>query len=129
MIKRADAVIRERRSDIQELFVTAIGRKACEHAKRRYGKDDVIELVTGAGLTPLFCTYFNTWLFPLIAATRLIKKFFRLKGSDDEFLPPAFLNRILAMVFGSERHFVGRVPLPIGSSIILLARRSPSTPL
>jgi SAM-dependent methyltransferase len=99
------------------------------HHKRRYGKGGLIELVTGAGFTPLFCTYFNTWLFPLIAGTRWIKKIFLLKGSDDEFLPPAFLNRALAMVFGSERHFVGRAPLPIGSSIILLARRSPSTPL
>ena len=80
-------------------------------------------LVTAAGFTPLFCTYFSTWLFPLIAGTRWIKKIFRLEGSDDEFFPPAFLNRILAMVFGSERHLVGRVPLPIGSSIILLARR------
>ncbi len=93
------------------------------HHKRRYGKHDLIELVTAAGFTPLFCTYFSTWLFPLIAGTRWIKKIFRLEGSDDEFFPPAFLNRILAMVFGSERHLVGRVPLPIGSSIILLARR------
>ncbi len=98
------------------------------HHKRRYDKGDLIERVTGAGFTPLFCTYFSTWLFPLIVGVRWIKKIFHMGGSDIESLPPALLNRLLAMVFGSERHFIGRAPLPIGSSIILLARRTSSAP-
>lgn len=98
------------------------------HHKRRYGKGELIERVTGAGFTPLFCTYFSTWLFPVIAGVRCTKKIFSMGGSDVDSLPPALLNRVLAMVFASERHFIGRVPLPIGSSIILLARRTSSAP-
>jgi len=36
-------------------------------------------------------------------------------------LPTAPLNAALEMVFGVERHLVGRLPLPIGLSLFAIA--------
>ena len=43
-------------------------------------------------------------------------------SEDDEALPPP-LNRMLAGLFAWERHLIGRVPLPAGVSLLMLARR------
>jgi hypothetical protein len=42
-------------------------------------------------------------------------------------MPPPALNRVLTSVFASERHLIGRVPLPVGVSLLVLARK-PASP-
>ena len=71
-------------------------------------------------------TYYNSLLFPLIAGVRLCKKLLRIGDGDDEAMPPWPLNRLLAAVFACERHLIGRLPLPAGVSLLMLARRPES---
>lgn len=93
------------------------------HHKRRYLKAQLLARAREAGVVPVRLTYFNSLLFPLIAGVRLVKNLFGIDGGDDEAVPPLPLNRLLGAVFASERHLVGRLPLPAGVSLLMLARR------
>lgn len=93
------------------------------HHKRRYVKCQLTALAREVGLDPLFTTYYNSLLFPLIACVRLVRGLPPLKNQDDFSLTPERLNRLFQVVFASERHLVGRLPLPAGVSLLMLARR------
>lgn len=62
-------------------------------------------------------SYFNTLLFPLIAGVRWVKN---LTGSTemDTGVPSPWLNRLLEKIFAFERHLVGRLPMPVGVSLV-----------
>jgi SAM-dependent methyltransferase len=92
---------------------------AVHHHHRRYSKRTLQQVVSEAGLQVHRISYFNTLLFPLAAAARIAGKLTGKKESDDKMPPPA-LNRMLAAVFGMERHLVGRVPLPAGVSLVAI---------
>ncbi|MBB3472484.1 bifunctional 2-polyprenyl-6-hydroxyphenol methylase/3-demethylubiquinol 3-O-methyltransferase UbiG [Sphingomonas sp. BK345] len=90
------------------------------HHHRRYSKPTLVRAIRAAGLKERGLTYFNSLLFPLAAAARLAG---RLTGRDDsdDSPPAAPLNALFERVFRVERHLVGRVPMPIGVSILTLA--------
>jgi SAM-dependent methyltransferase len=94
------------------------------HHKRRYRKDALLAVATAAGLQPEYVSYFNTLLFPLVAAKRLAGRLFGDSGKTDDEMPPAGLNRLLGAVFAVERHLLGRVALPFGVSLVMVARRA-----
>lgn len=89
------------------------------HHKRRYSRRGLRSVAEAAGLKVDKIGYFNSLLFPVAAAARIIGKAMGKTDSDDK-LPPAPLNRMLKAVFGLERHFVGRVPLPAGVSLFAI---------
>ncbi len=93
------------------------------HHRRRYRKPDLLALAHAAGLTPVTASYYNSLLFPVIAGVRWLKALCRLDDRADDAMPPAGLNRLLTGLFASERHLVGRVPLPAGVSLLMLARK------
>jgi hypothetical protein len=43
------------------------------------------------------------------------------KDDSDDSPPPAVLNKAFETIFGLERHLLGRLPMPPGLSIIVLA--------
>ncbi|MGE5147007.1 MAG: class I SAM-dependent methyltransferase [Candidatus Eiseniibacteriota bacterium] len=92
------------------------------HHKRRYRKSDLVKAVVEAGLVPVRTTYFNSLLFPVVAALRLLRNATGV-DADDDALPAPGLNRILTRVFSAERHLIGRVSLPAGLSLLMLARK------
>jgi len=96
------------------------------HHHRRYSKASLIAAIQAAGLAPRKLGYFNSLLFPLAAAARLVG---RLTGKDDsdDSPPPKALNTLFEAIFRFERHLVGRVPLSPGVSIITLASPSGSS--
>ena len=95
------------------------------HHKRRYTARSLCGAFSRAGLRPAWHTYFNTALLPAIAFVRVAR---RLLGrvdearSDFEQGRPGLVNEILARVFALERHLVGRVRLPVGVSLLAVAR-------
>lgn len=97
------------------------------HHHRRYARAELLTLARGAGLAPVVTTYFNSLLFPAIAGVRLIKTLLGVDGAEDDALPPGPLNRLLCALFASERHVVGRLALPFGVSLLMLARK-PAAP-
>ncbi|HKV54954.1 MAG TPA: methyltransferase domain-containing protein [Candidatus Binataceae bacterium] len=98
---------------------------ATHHHRRRYRARELRELLGQCGFTVEYLTYYNFVLFPAIAAVRL---FHRLRGSDgrdgghDLAMPPRAINGLLLRLFASERYLLGTVPIPIGVSLIALAR-------
>ncbi|MEE9479837.1 MAG: class I SAM-dependent methyltransferase [Kiloniellales bacterium] len=93
------------------------------HHKRRYVRAGLLDRLREAGFSPARVTYFNSLLFPLVAGVRLVKTLFGIDGTDDDAMPPGPVNRVLSAIFASERHLIGRIPLPIGVSLLVLARK------
>jgi len=90
------------------------------HHHRRYSKASLRKAIDAAGLVPKKLGYCNSLLFPLAAAARVGG---RLTGRDDsdDSPPPGPVNKLFEAIFRAERHLVGRVPMPIGVSILTLA--------
>lgn len=93
------------------------------HHKRRYTKATLKNKLLSAGYNILIMTYFNTFLFPVIAGMRVLKRFIKIKGEDDLTMPPVFLNNILGNIFGSERRLLPFFPLPFGVSLLAVAQK------
>lgn len=93
------------------------------HHKRRYRLKDYRALFAAAGLEIVRASYFNTVLFAPIAAIRALKMATGSTAADDDAMPPALINRLLTGLFGAELVWLRHGPLPIGVSIVLIARR------
>jgi SAM-dependent methyltransferase len=89
------------------------------HHKLRYSKKGLRQDAEAAGLRVRKLGYFNSLLFPIAAAVRLLGKAAGKTSSDDK-VPPRPLNFLFERVFGLERHVVGRIPLPAGVSLFAL---------
>jgi len=94
---------------------------AQHHHKRRYTRPAYRRLFDG--LKVRRATYFNSVLFPPIAAVRLARTAARIEGGDDEALPPPPLNGLLRRLFGAEKALLAATDLPFGVSILLIAER------
>jgi SAM-dependent methyltransferase len=93
------------------------GHDVANHHFRRYTKATLRAAIADAGLQLTMLASFNSLLFPLAAAARLLAKMTGRQGSDDA-LPPAPVNALFEKIFGLERYLVGRVPMPPGVSLI-----------
>jgi SAM-dependent methyltransferase len=93
-----------------------------EH-RRRYVRRDLQELVAAAGFTVQRSSYFNTILFPVMAATIFWRRCF-VPGdrtrSNVRPLPGA-VNMILTAVFTLERSLLRWMSFPFGGSILCVA--------
>ncbi|MDP3285420.1 MAG: class I SAM-dependent methyltransferase [Desulfobacterales bacterium] len=93
------------------------------HHKRRYGKKELMGLVQVSGFRIIYHTYFNILLFPVIAAIRSMKKNNDKECETDVSMPSGFINILLTVIFSSERFFMPRISLPLGTSILMLAEK------
>jgi SAM-dependent methyltransferase len=93
---------------------------AVNHHFRRYSKGSFRALIDGSPLRLEAAGYFNSLLFPIAVAERMASK---MRGKDEGHLslPPAPLNALLEKAFAAERHLIGRVPLPVGLSLYVVA--------
>jgi hypothetical protein len=89
------------------------------HHHRRYTKSALAKVARQAGLKIELLNHFNSLLFPVAAAARIIGKAMGKKTSDDQ-MPSPPINTLLTGVFGLERHLVGRVSLPAGISLVAI---------
>ena len=90
------------------------------HHVRRYSRSQLQQLIANTPLRLEAIGFFNSLLFPVAVAERMVSK---LRGKDeaDLKLPAAPLNAALEKAFALERHLVGRVPLPSGLSLFAVA--------
>jgi 2-polyprenyl-3-methyl-5-hydroxy-6-metoxy-1,4-benzoquinol methylase len=95
------------------------GHDVANHHFRRYTKATLRRAISDAGLKITMLESFNSLLFPLAAADRIVAKITGRKGSDDA-LPVAPVNALFEKIFGLERYLVGRVPMPPGVSLVAL---------
>jgi SAM-dependent methyltransferase len=89
------------------------------HHHRRYTQKSLNRVIARAGLKVDLMSHFNSLLFPVAAAARMIGKLVGKTTSDDQ-MPAAPVNAILTGIFGLERALIGRVPLPAGVSIVAI---------
>jgi SAM-dependent methyltransferase len=96
------------------------------HHKRRYRAGELRRRVQAAGLKPTRTTYFNTLLFPPIAALRLARRLRPAPAgsrSDFELTREGWANDMLTALFGFEARLLSAFDLPFGVSIACLALR------
>jgi SAM-dependent methyltransferase len=95
------------------------------HHHRRYTARTMRRALTEAGFTVDRTTYFNTILFPPIAALRLARRLLRRPSTrqSDFDVGPEALNRALGALFGAEARVIARWNVPFGVSLLALARR------
>lgn len=92
------------------------------HHKRRYTLSAFREMFGRAGLKIQRATYFNTLLFPPIAAARMVKAVTGDQGGDDA-MPSPQINTLLRTIFATEAGILKHANLPFGVSILLVAQR------
>ena len=90
------------------------------HHQRRYSKGALKQLIEGSPLKLEAIGYFNSLLFPVAMAERLMSKA-RGRQDADLSLPSAPVNQTLERIFAAERGLIGRVPLPPGLSLFAVA--------
>ncbi|WP_306117700.1 MULTISPECIES: class I SAM-dependent methyltransferase [unclassified Roseitalea] len=95
------------------------------HHFRRYTRRSLRRTAQEAGLAVQDCFYFNSLLLPVAVAMRAVKAALR-SDSPDDTLPANWLNGALYRVFASERHLVGRLPMPVGLSVCAILAPGPS---
>lgn len=96
------------------------GHDVAHHHHRRYTRATLEAVVRRAGLTPRHVTHYNTLLYPLVAAARVVGRLTGRTGGDDAMpAPPA--NRVLTAVFGAERWWTAKVRMPFGVSLAMVA--------
>jgi SAM-dependent methyltransferase len=91
---------------------------------RRYTRKALLQRLDLAGFRVIWCSYFNTLLFPVIASMRITRRLLFPKAMyrSDIVALPEWENGILAKVFGCERHLLKYMRLPVGASILAVAR-------
>ena len=99
------------------------GHDVAHHHFRRYSRSGLKRLVHGADFRIRLLSYFNTLLFPPIAAVRAANKLLKRVEADDT-LPSADVNRLLQKIFSLEKGLVGRLPMPFGVSLVAVLERS-----
>lgn len=93
------------------------------HHKRRYTRPQLEALLKNAGFTIRKISYFNFWLFPLVAAVRMADSVLARQPSPDLAQPVPFINRLLTRIFASEACLLRHLRLPFGVSIVVVAER------
>lgn len=94
------------------------------HHKRRYRHAEYRRLFAMPELTELLFSYYNSFLFPLMVGARIVSRWRQAYQEPNLTPPPAPLNTLLRTVFASERSLLGRIPLPLGGSLISVHRHS-----
>ena len=90
---------------------------------RRYTRRTLAATVAEANLSVVRMRYFNTLLFPAVAAVRFVLNVVGAKSIDEVRVPPSPINAVLATLFSAERHFVLTAPMPFGVSLLAVLER------
>jgi ubiquinone/menaquinone biosynthesis C-methylase UbiE len=95
---------------------------------RRYTPATARRLVEAAGLTPERVSFMFASLFPLMASVRLVQRVTRrfgrqLSAETDIAVPAGPVNLLLTALVSAEAALIRHVPMPIGSSLLVVARK------
>jgi SAM-dependent methyltransferase len=92
------------------------------HSRHRYTLEEVGALLRNTGFEVVRATYANCFLFPVILLRRTLDRLTGRHGSDVAFLP-APLEALFRWLLLLEARLVRRLSLPLGASVLVLARK------
>jgi len=98
------------------------------HTRERYTRGMLCERLRESGFTIECSTYRVSFLFPFIAAYRLLLRYALRPDANpqevpsDTSLPHRFINVPLTMIMKMENKLFKLIPLPFGSSLFVIAR-------
>lgn len=96
---------------------------------RRYSRRMLRTHLEGAGFKVVRMTYTNVTTLPLVAAVRWAQRLRGHQVSHQEItVPPTPINVLLSAVLAAEASAVRFVNMPLGSSVLALARRPTAAP-
>ncbi len=90
--------------------------------QRRYNRTGLAERVCAAGFDVQYVSYFQFVLLPLVWLTRLVGRA-TPRASDIEERPCALINAMFLHCNRIENRLSARVQWPLGSSLLLVARK------
>jgi SAM-dependent methyltransferase len=95
------------------------------HHQRRYTRKAFNEMLRRAGFEIVYTSYFNSLLFPAVAAARLLQRFLGRDGPGDDTsnLPSRPINWALGSIFGAERFVIPAMKFPFGVSVLSVVKR------
>lgn len=93
------------------------------HHKRRYTMQKLKLSLNAGGLIPIQASYFNFWLFPIVALGRIYDKIFKPNSPTGTKIPPAGLNCLLQSIFASEKWLLNVTQIPVGVSLLAIAKK------
>ncbi|MBI3050422.1 MAG: class I SAM-dependent methyltransferase [Acidobacteria bacterium] len=114
------------------LNVTALDFMRGDHSDvwgelRRYTPARAARLVEGAGLAVVRISFLFASLLPLMLAVRMAQRVAHAwrppRGDIDLAVPPAPINAVLTGIVKGEAALARRVPMPFGSSLLIVARK------
>jgi SAM-dependent methyltransferase len=104
------------------------GHDVAHHHYRRYTRRGLRRRLQAAGFRIERISYFNTFLFPGVAAVRLAQ---RLRPGathgSDAGIPSPRANRLLFRLFSAERRLLRVTNLPVGISLLAVCHRAEDT--
>lgn len=93
------------------------------HAARRYTRGRFEDLLIHAGFKVLKSSYMNFFLLPLVFVKRKLEKVMPGPAKSDVGRVGAIQNIILGNIYNIEKYLLRRFSLPIGSSVLAVARK------
>ncbi len=92
---------------------------------RRYTRRRLKQQIRSAGFECVWCSYYNTLLFPAVLLTTLAKRVFFPREMYSSNVKPLtrWQNQVLYRVFASEGHLLKPLRFPLGASLIAVARK------
>jgi SAM-dependent methyltransferase len=98
------------------------------HHRRRYSRIELLNILKRTGFRVERATYFNFWLFLPAVATRLLNRVFGRAGRAGNAVPRPWFNELLFRILSSESRLLRRVDLPLGVSLLVVARSAIERP-
>ncbi len=90
---------------------------------RRYRLPILVEKFERLGFTTLRRSYFNTFLFPLIALVRISVRLLGIKMESEAETGDGLVNKILFVIFDLERRCLKFMNFPFGVSGMIIAKK------
>lgn len=107
-------------------FMCLWGRQdEVSHHFRRYTAATLRAPLVAAGFEIERMSYFCSFLFPPIAALRIVRRVLKLKSEGDSDLDDSIgpFNEVLNRIFAAEAGWLQHANFPVGSSILCIARK------
>lgn len=93
---------------------------AINHHFTRYTRTGLSKVSSDAGLRIVDARYFYHWTAPVKLGLRALESTLRLQPKPPQ-VPPAWINKPCYLISRFEQRTLGRLPMPVGSSLMAVA--------